>query len=126
MIGDDHAGHRHRHVGADARPTAARRAPPGGVLGGHFIVVRTAGRVRAARAGVSKRNVSSLAIPELARTDPQFAQSALAREPTIDFAALFRPPKPETRWRAGCAIARCTGGARCSSRSSTRSIPSAS
>jgi glucokinase len=61
-----------------------------GVLGGHFIVVPNGRPCPCGARGCVETECSSLAIPELARSDAQFAHSALAREPVLDFAALFR------------------------------------
>jgi glucokinase len=61
-----------------------------GCLGGHFTV-RYGGRLcTCGNLGCAEAEASTAFLSELARTRPDFCQSALAREPVLDFAAVFR------------------------------------
>lgn len=61
-----------------------------GVLGGHFIVTPNGRACGCGARGCVETESSSRHLPEIAREDPGFASSALSKESTIDFAALFR------------------------------------
>jgi glucokinase len=59
-------------------------------LGGH-VPVRFDGRACICGSrGCVEAEASTWALPEICRVTPGFAESALAREPVLDFAALFR------------------------------------
>lgn len=61
-----------------------------GVLGGHFIV-RPGGRACSCPAhGCVEAETGSWALPAIAAEQPDFADSALARAPRIDYEAVFR------------------------------------
>ncbi len=61
-----------------------------GCLGGH-LTVRYGGRAcGCGNVGCAEAEASTAFLPELARGQPEFAGSALAREPVLDFAAVFR------------------------------------
>jgi glucokinase len=61
-----------------------------GCLGGHFTIVAE-GRVCSCGArGCFEAEASTYALPNVCRTWPGFKESALAREPRIDFVTVFR------------------------------------
>ena len=61
-----------------------------GVLGGHSTV-RYGGRVcSCGNLGCAEAEASTAFLAELAKTDSEFAASRLAREPVLDFAAVFK------------------------------------
>jgi glucokinase len=62
----------------------------GGCLGGHLPVVWKGRRCICGNIGCIEAEASTWALPEICASWPRYAESALAREPRIDFEALFR------------------------------------
>lgn len=61
-----------------------------GVLGGHFIVTPDGAPCPCGARGCTETEVGSWALPAIAREDPRFEGSALARERQVDYQAVFR------------------------------------
>ena len=61
-----------------------------GVLGGHLTVRYGGRRCSCGNVGCAEAEASTAFLAELARTRSNFAASALAREPVLDFAAVFK------------------------------------
>lgn len=62
-----------------------------GVLGGHIIANPDGPKCAVCPGrGCYEAEAASLSLPRRAKADPRFAESALARETVIDFAAVFR------------------------------------
>lgn len=59
-------------------------------LGGHLPVLFDGRACICGNSGCVEAEASTWALPEICRSWPGFEQSALAREPVLDFAALFR------------------------------------
>ncbi len=70
------------------RPLSGR-APHTGYLGGHLPVVVGGRRCTCGNLGCAEAEASTWALPEICRSTPGFATSALAHAPTLDFATLF-------------------------------------
>jgi glucokinase len=62
----------------------------GGCLGGHLPVVLKGRRCICGNIGCIEAEASTWALPEVCASWPRYAESALAREPQIDFETLFR------------------------------------
>jgi glucokinase len=62
----------------------------GGCLGGHLPVVWNGRQCICGNVGCVEAEASTWALPEICACWPQYAESALAREPRIDFETLFR------------------------------------
>jgi glucokinase len=62
----------------------------GGCLGGHLPVVWNGRRCICGNVGCIEAEASTWALPEICASWPRFGESALAREPQIDFETLFR------------------------------------
>lgn len=61
-----------------------------GILGGHLTVQHGGHPCVCGNLGCAEAEASTWALKELARTRPDFAGSALAREPVLDYTAVFR------------------------------------
>ena len=61
-----------------------------GCLGGHVTINMDGRRCVCGNIGCVETEASSWALPQVAKADPAFAQSALAQEPVIDYRAVFR------------------------------------
>jgi glucokinase len=61
-----------------------------GCLGGHFTIVASGRLCSCGARGCFEAEASTYALPEVCRSWPGFDNSPLAREPALDFAALFR------------------------------------
>ncbi|MEI8082821.1 MAG: ROK family protein [Actinomycetes bacterium] len=59
-------------------------------IGGHLSVVVGGRRCTCGNLGCAEAEASTAVLPDLARSDPRFADSALARVDAIDYAAVFR------------------------------------
>lgn len=62
----------------------------GGCLGGHLPVVWNGRRCICGNIGCIEAEASTWALPEICASWPRYVESALAREPQIDFETLFR------------------------------------
>lgn len=69
-------------------PLAGNR-PQAGCLGGHLPVVVGGRRCTCGNLGCAEAEASTWALPEICRSFPGFATSALSKVPTLDFAAVF-------------------------------------
>ncbi len=61
----------------------------GGCLGGHLPALFTGRKCTCGAIGCTEAEASGWALPLIAKEWPRFAQSALAREPSINFRAVF-------------------------------------
>jgi glucokinase len=61
-----------------------------GCLGGHFTIVAEGRMCSCGARGCFEAEASTYALPNVCRTWPGFKESALAREPRLDFVTLFR------------------------------------
>jgi glucokinase len=59
-------------------------------IAGHLTVQVGGRRCSCGNHGCAEAEASTSVLPELARSDPRFATSALAREAVLDYAAVFR------------------------------------
>jgi glucokinase len=72
-----------------------------GVLGGHLTVRYDGGRVcSCGNIGCAEAEASTAFLAELAKTRSDYAASALAREPVLDFAAVFKHAAAGDAWAA--------------------------
>ena len=71
-----------------------------GCLGGHLSVSYRGRTCTCGNIGCAEAHASTWALPEIARERPGFAASLLAREPRIDFEALFRAASLEDHFAA--------------------------
>jgi glucokinase len=74
------------------------RHAQGGCLGGHFPVSYRGRTCTCGNIGCAEAHASTWALPAIARERAGFAASLLAREPRIDFEALFRTAAPGDRF----------------------------
>jgi glucokinase len=61
-----------------------------GALGGHFTIRFDGRRCACGNIGCAEAEASTSVLPAVAADWPNFSQSSLAREPALNFAALFR------------------------------------
>jgi glucokinase len=61
-----------------------------GCLGGHFTVRYGGRRCNCGNIGCAEAEASTVFLAQLAKADPAYSDSALAGEPTLDYAAVIR------------------------------------